>query len=84
MLLTKEHYFLKLQQIETLEDCKKRFKILIHTLIEENVYLENKCGDLKSDHDNLSNEREDALKVILKENKKILVNNEKLNTLIVI
>merc|ERR1711957_867050 len=42
----------------------------------------NKCRDLKSDHDNLSNEKEDALNVIFKENKEILLNNEKLKTLI--
>ena len=69
-------------QIETLEDCKKRLETLTYTLTEEKVSLENKCRDLKSDHDNLSNEKEDALNVIFKENKEILMNNEKLNTLI--
>merc|ERR1712161_14440 len=64
------------------EDCKKRLETLTYTLTEEKVSLENKCRDLKSDHDNLSNEKEDAINVIFKENKEILMNNEKLKTLI--
>ena len=65
-----------------LEDCKNRLETLTYNLIEETLYLENRCRDLKSDYDNLSNEKEHALKVVLKENKKILMNDEKLNTLI--